>query len=73
MLPYGDPAELTRGGCVLTWSKNARKTTWTTAAMAYVERLCLGRPEVDRWANSKPFTHDGRARCLPPAAQLFGL
>jgi hypothetical protein len=48
MLPYGDPAELTRGGCVLTWSKNARKTTWTTAAMAYVERLCLGRPDVDR-------------------------
>ena len=53
MLPYGDPAALTRLGCVLTWIRNANKRMWKAAAMAYVERLCLGRPEVEDWANAK--------------------
>jgi hypothetical protein len=47
MLPYGDPAELTRVGCVLIWIKSASKRMWTTAAMPYVIRLCFGRPDVD--------------------------
>jgi hypothetical protein len=48
MLPYGDPAELTRIGSVLTtWIKRANKRIWTTAAMPYVKRLCLGTPGVD--------------------------
>jgi len=47
MLPYGDPAEFTRLGCVLTWIKSAIKTTWMSAAMPYVERLCLGRRDVE--------------------------
>jgi hypothetical protein len=33
MLPYGDPAELTRVGWVVTWIKSANKRMWTTAAM----------------------------------------
>jgi hypothetical protein len=37
MLPYGDPAELTRRGCVLTWIKSARRRMWTTAATPYVK------------------------------------
>jgi hypothetical protein len=48
MLPYGDPAELTRLGCVLTWIKSANKRMWKTAAMPYIEPLCLGSPDVDR-------------------------
>jgi hypothetical protein len=47
MLPYSDPAELTRVGCVLTLIKSANKRMWTTAAMPYVKRLCLGRPDVE--------------------------
>jgi hypothetical protein len=31
----------------LTWIKNANKRMWMTTAMPYVERLCLGRPDVD--------------------------
>jgi hypothetical protein len=37
MLPYGDPAELTRRGCVLTWIKSASRRIWTTAATPYVK------------------------------------
>jgi len=48
MLAYGDPAELTRVGGVLTRIKSANKRTmWTIATMPYVKRLFLGKPDVD--------------------------
>jgi hypothetical protein len=47
MLAYGDPAELTRFGWVVTRITSANKRTWTTAAMPYVQRLRLGKPDVD--------------------------
>jgi hypothetical protein len=47
MLPYGDPAELMRTGWVLRRTKSANNRTWMAAAIAYIERVYLGRPDVD--------------------------
>ena len=47
MLKYGEPAEPMRTGWFLIWTKRASNRMWTTAAMAYVERLCVGRRDID--------------------------
>jgi hypothetical protein len=49
--------------------KSASKRKWTRAAMAYVERLCLGSPDVGSWASARLFMRDRRAKSAPFQAQ----